>query len=409
MANDDPRRASAKIEESLSALVAFVLRLSATYFLFWKKPHRALSLLIDDDQISPKFVPPLLFLVAGGFGFALIISQNPTGVTGMVDLIWYAEDIIKASLENASKLFSFTSLIITAFPVFLATVIVSWLLQKFWKHVFGNNEPIYQALVYSAAFQCLSLSIWFGALLLVDDILPGVADESRDSAISQAVDGPLGLIILILAPLGFFGIPALAVVCWRLFQDVRTQWISRIVEAIVGLIMLGVVTAVYVWVAGVPGRLDKRVNPPKKLDANIRTARIEFSKNQLTLNAEVEVFNPLDRGIMIIPTDVSGNLTFGPGQLTRNSPRLTLEPPSRWNQKGTPSTPTFVLPAGGTGLLPIRMAVVSNDVETASLVKLSASSVARAEILLEFNGPANSLDFKAQRSLDTQELFVGHQ
>ena len=80
---------------------------------------------MEADRRDKRFVRPLTFLAIGGFVFSVTISVYPKGLLGLINIIWFSDEISAVILSRWQEALSVTGLLIAAFPVLLTVTSVA--------------------------------------------------------------------------------------------------------------------------------------------------------------------------------------------------------------------------------------------------------------------------------------------
>jgi hypothetical protein len=119
MEKDPSRTLSDKVEETIEGVLRFAVRFFRTLVIILFRPLACERILLGAMRSNRTLVRPLTFLAIGGFVFSLTISVYPKGFLGLINIIWYDEEINKVISERWQEALSVTGLIIAAFPVLL--------------------------------------------------------------------------------------------------------------------------------------------------------------------------------------------------------------------------------------------------------------------------------------------------
>lgn len=123
MAQDPSKPLSDKIEETIEGALRFVVRFLRTVAVILFHPITCERILLYSRRHDRKFVRPMTFLAIGGFVFALTISVYPKGFLGLINIIWFDEEVSATLAKRWEEALSVSGLVLAAFPV-LFTVAV---------------------------------------------------------------------------------------------------------------------------------------------------------------------------------------------------------------------------------------------------------------------------------------------
>ena len=115
------KRMSVQIDETIEGFLKFLFRYLQTFPQVLLSTFRPELLLKESAADPPKIVKPLTYLSLGAFAFALMMEAYPSGLSGMIDLIWVTDDIRGTVRDGWKEAISITTLVTKGFPI-LVTV-----------------------------------------------------------------------------------------------------------------------------------------------------------------------------------------------------------------------------------------------------------------------------------------------
>ena len=125
MAKDLEKTLSDKIEDTIEGVLRFAVRFARTVAVILATPWKCDRILLEADRRDKRFVRPLTFLAIGGFVFSVTISVYPKGLLGLINIIWFSDEISAVILSRWQEALSVTGLLIAAFPVLLTVTSVA--------------------------------------------------------------------------------------------------------------------------------------------------------------------------------------------------------------------------------------------------------------------------------------------
>jgi hypothetical protein len=117
MEKEQPKTLSDKIEETIEGVLRFGARFSRTAAVMLFRPLTCERTLLRAEHVEKRYVRPLSFLAIGGFVFSLTISVYPKGFLGLINIIWFGEEVGQTVLNRWQEAMSISGLLIAAFPV----------------------------------------------------------------------------------------------------------------------------------------------------------------------------------------------------------------------------------------------------------------------------------------------------
>lgn len=312
MAKDPSRSLSDKVEETIEGAVRFVVRFLRTTCIILFRPLACERILLAPERGNRRFIRPMSFLAIGGFVFSLTLSVYPKGLLGMVNLIWFDEEVNQAILSRWQEAISVSGLLLAAFPVLISVALTAGLASRLIPDLRQRRQFVVLN-GYLFGFQCfllfssffLSLSVEIGKELFgveVNEIL-GLEDVRIGEATRNIFYA--GLIALFLSALLM---PMIGLAHWAV-RTLRGQGFLRQAGACIVVVpyCLGVL-GILSYSASVPAAF-KQVAAPKPraveihflVDPAVRLAGVgEDGSRSLTFDYRIAIEN-IDSAAMIVP------------------------------------------------------------------------------------------------------------
>lgn len=125
MTDTKNKSTSVKIDDTIEGLLRFFLRFLATHGHIAFRPHHSKILVDSLQKDPPPYTRPLTFLAIGAFLFALLIDVYPAGFVGLVDIVWFGDEIKENVSTRWKDALTLTTLITTGLPVILAVSLLA--------------------------------------------------------------------------------------------------------------------------------------------------------------------------------------------------------------------------------------------------------------------------------------------
>ncbi|WP_193181149.1 hypothetical protein [Nisaea sediminum] len=111
---------SVRIDDTIEGVLRFLLRFFVTYGRVAFLPARSGVLVSALSADPPLYTRPLTFLAIGAFLFSLLIDVYPAGFAGLIDLIWFSDELKVNFSKRWKEALTLTTLITTGLPVIVA-------------------------------------------------------------------------------------------------------------------------------------------------------------------------------------------------------------------------------------------------------------------------------------------------
>ncbi len=168
---DQTKGISIKIDEAIESFLKFSFRYLSTFWLLLISPHKPQKILNHGMDNPPTYVRPLTFLSIGAFFFTLLISVYPVGLTGILDLIWFIDEIKEEVRKNWQKALSVSNLFVMGMPAIVTITGFSSLIGRLLFKNPGARVRWFEANCYIFGFQMLVLFL----CLSLDSVLYGLS------------------------------------------------------------------------------------------------------------------------------------------------------------------------------------------------------------------------------------------
>lgn len=313
MSVDPSRSLSDKVEETIEGAVRFVVRFLRTTCVILFRPLTCERLLLAPERGNRRFVRPMSYLAIGGFVFALTLSVYPKGLLGMVNLIWFNEEVNRALLARWQEAISVSGLLLAAFPVLICTAVVTGLVSRLIPDLRRRQEFV--ALnAYLFGFQCLLLLSGFVIALTLDvgKALFGV--EVREILRLEAVPLPETVAnLLLLGPLAItlsaLVMPTVGLWCWTGRALRKRRLATRLCAWLAIVPYCFAMLALCAYSASVPAAFKEVATPkagPSRIhflsDPVIRVVSVDADRTVLAFDYQIAIEN-VASSVMIVPRD----------------------------------------------------------------------------------------------------------
>ena len=191
---------SVKIDGTIEGFLNFIVRYFFTIFSIIRHPLSP-QIILNDTVTPPTYSQPLTFLALGAFSFSLLIGVYPQGFMGMLDLIWFVDELKKSVHDNWKQAISVTSLLTVGMPVIFA---ITGFAALAGRYLFINNlvrRKWFEANCYAFGFQSIIFFLVFSLdsfLSALETILPFLAKlPLSESFVSIASMSTLFCVVII--------------------------------------------------------------------------------------------------------------------------------------------------------------------------------------------------------------------
>jgi hypothetical protein len=224
MVKESTKTLTDRIEETIEGILRFVIRFFRTVIVILFIPWASDRILLRADQSKKEYVRPLTFLAIGGFVFSVTISVYPKGFLGLIDIVWYNEQINETILQRWQEALSVTGLVIAAFPILLTVTtgaaLAGLAFQSSWR-----REEFFSLNCYFFGYQYFLLFSYFFSV-----ILSGILHELMGVEVKEV----LGLDNVTVSPLVLHGVAACLIVVFLSALVMPTvglcHWTARVLR-----------------------------------------------------------------------------------------------------------------------------------------------------------------------------------
>ena len=224
MASDQSKTLTDRVEETIDGALRFVIRFFRTVTVILFIPWASDRILLATNQNKKKYVRPLTFLAIGGFVFSVTISVYPKGFLGLINIVWYNEEIGETILSRWNEALSVTGLIIAAFPILLTVSAGAALAGLVFRSTWRRDE-FFSLNCYFFGYQYFLLFSYFFSV-----IIGGILHELMGIEVKEV----LGLNGIKANALVLYGVAACLIILFLSALATPTfglcRWITRVLR-----------------------------------------------------------------------------------------------------------------------------------------------------------------------------------
>jgi hypothetical protein len=314
MAEDPKKSASLKVDETIEAVLRFLLRYLRTLGRLTCHPRQAMPLLADQEADPPVVIRPLTFLTIGAFLFALLIDVYPEG--RIYDYIWVAGEIRENVNKRWKEAISLTTLITAGLPTIIATAVVGAASARLFFRDQLQRSAWFDLTCYAVGYQTAMVFV----ILSLESVVSGlviVFPWLERIALPDALQGWLSLALLVTLAAASIVVPLLLLAS---FLVAARHPPTRGKAAAVLLAALAYWVAaqyVYTAVASVLPQLNSRYFPKPVADAYaLDSPRYDMNGDRVRISFAFLIENKTDEDVLLEldGTSFEIHLARGPDQ-----------------------------------------------------------------------------------------------
>jgi len=294
---------SVKIDRTIEGFLLFVIRYFVTILHILRHPLSPQLILNKSADNPAVFVQPLTFLAIGAFVFSLLIGVYPAGFSGMLDLIWFVDELKQSVRNNWQYAISVTSLITTGMPVIFTITGISALIGKLLFRDAGIRSIWFKANCYAFGFQSITLFFVFSldsVVYATVAMFPFLENIKIDEGFANPI-----MIALLLSVVVVSIVWPVLFVCASLIKLklINKPKVSQIYW-LIGVIYCFGIQYLYAGAASVLPNLEKRFFTEEKIQPSMEVVRVEGgqyvkSQDDFFFVTEIIVDNNLDHSLIV--------------------------------------------------------------------------------------------------------------
>lgn len=263
----DTKHISETIEHAVEGLLRFAARFIRTFWILLRYPHQA-ERLLEDDKTTLKFTRPYTFLAIGGFFFTLIFTAFPYGLTGLIDIIWFFDDIAKVLRDRWSEALTVSGLLLAGVPILFTVPVLSaiygtMVLPVGYRPAFNKLAAFCFGYLTLMAFLLFYVFIFFS---VVEQIYP-VLDKNDETLLTV-----MYAVVFTLTVTAFTN-PVIAIVSFLRRHLATKTWLKRLVYYVTVWAFVFFVFISITYTASIPGAAKAAFSDP------LATAEITFNSD----------------------------------------------------------------------------------------------------------------------------------